>query len=100
MGQRLGAEERNRAEVVIRPAVNDIGPADFSQRARAIADGERAAVAALPQIRQAIARVQEQRAAALAPRPVPQQPQAATACDAGWIQALNPFHRTPAECAR
>ena len=100
MGQRLGAEERNRAEVVIRPAVNDIGPADFSQRARAIADGERAAVAALPQIRQAIARVQEQRAAALAPRPAPQQPQAATVCDAGWIQALNPFHRTPAECAR
>src|SRR5690554_3843596 len=54
MGERLGRQERARAEVVIRPEVNDIGPADFAQRARAIADGERAALAALPQIREAI----------------------------------------------
>ena len=50
MGQRLGAEERRRADVLIRPEVNDIGPADFSQRARAIAQGERAALAALIRI--------------------------------------------------
>ena len=89
MGQRLGAAERARADVVIRPEVNDIGPADFSQRARAIADGERAALVALPRIREAIANAQAQRAAALAPRPRT-EPEAA-ACERGWVQALNPF---------
>ena len=89
MGQRLGEQERARAEVVIRPEVNDIGPADFSQRARAIADGERAALAALPQVRAAIAQVQAQRTAALAPPPAP-EPVPAT-CERSWMQALNPF---------
>ena len=89
MGQRLGEQERARAEVVIRPEVNDIGPADFSQRARAIADGERAALAALPQVRAAIAQVQAQRTAALAPAPAP-EPVPAT-CERSWMQALNPF---------
>ena len=88
MGQRLGAEERGRADVLIRPEVNDIGPADFSQRARAIAQGERAALAALPQVRAAIARVQEQRAAALAPPPRDPEP---VACERSWLQALNPL---------
>ncbi|MGY0560503.1 patatin-like phospholipase family protein [Luteimonas sp. A277] len=95
MGQRLGAEERRRADVVIRPPVNDIGPADFSQRARAIADGERAALAAMPQVLQAIARVQEQRAMALVPRTLP-EPEPAE-CSRGWVQALNPF-RGPESC--
>ena len=35
MGQKLGAAELARADVVIRPAVNDIGAADFAQRSRA-----------------------------------------------------------------
>ncbi len=95
MGQRLGEQERARADVVIRPAVNDIGPADFTQRTRAIAQGERAALAALPQIRAAIDRVAEQRAAVLAPRRPP-EPEPET-CGEGWIQALNPFRRE-AEC--
>ncbi|MEN1943038.1 patatin-like phospholipase family protein [Luteimonas sp. MJ293] len=91
MGQRLGAEERGRADVVIRPEVNDIGSADFTQRARAIAQGERAALAALPQIRAAIARMQEQRAAALAPRTLPEPESEPAQCSRGWVQALNPF---------
>lgn len=61
MGQRLAAEELKRADVVIRPAVNDIGPADFSQKQRAILDGERALQAALPQIRDRLAAVQAAR---------------------------------------
>lgn len=97
MGERLGREERARADVVIRPGVNDIGPADFSQRARAIAEGERAALAALPQVREAIAAAQARRAQALAPRPAPEP--APMACDGSWIQSLNPFRREPGGCA-
>ncbi|TCT25230.1 patatin-like phospholipase family protein [Thermomonas haemolytica] len=63
MGQKLGAAELARADVVIRPAVNDIGPADFAARNRAILEGERAAQAALPQIRAKIAAMQAQRLA-------------------------------------
>lgn len=64
MGQRLAAEELQRADVVIRPAVNDIGPADFSQKQRAILEGERALQAALPQIRDRLTAVLAQRAEA------------------------------------
>ena len=78
MGQRLAAAELKRADVVIRPAVNDIGPADFSQKQRAILEGERALQATLPQIRDRLAavltaRAQRARAAAQA-----QQASAAT----------------------
>lgn len=62
MGQRLGEQELARADVVIRPAVLDIGAADFQQRGRAILEGEKAAMAAMPQIRAGIARLQQARA--------------------------------------
>ncbi|MBB1088688.1 patatin-like phospholipase family protein [Lysobacter sp. SG-8] len=55
MGQRAGAEELARADVVIRPEVQQIGPADFEQRSAAIMAGERAALAALPVIRARLA---------------------------------------------
>ena len=61
MGQRLGQAELKRADVVIRPKVLDIGAADFSQRGAAILEGEKAALAALPQIRAGIAQLQAQR---------------------------------------
>ena len=64
MGQRLAAAELKRADVVIQPAVNDIGPADFSQKQRAILEGERALQAALPQIRDRLAAVLAARAQA------------------------------------
>jgi NTE family protein len=62
MGQRAGAEELGRADVVIRPEVQDIGPADFQQRSNAILAGERAALAALPQIRAKLAELSVARA--------------------------------------
>ena len=63
MGQRLGEQELARAEVVIRPNVLDYGSADFSRRNQAILEGEKAALAALPQIRTALAQLQAQRLA-------------------------------------
>ncbi|RYF64554.1 MAG: patatin-like phospholipase family protein, partial [Comamonadaceae bacterium] len=64
MGQKLGEAELARADVVVRPKVLDIGPADFSQRASAILEGEKAALAAMPQIRERIAQLQAERARA------------------------------------
>jgi NTE family protein len=58
MGQRLGEQELARAEVVIRPAVSVMGVAAFDQKHNAILEGERAAQAALPLIREAIAKWQ------------------------------------------
>ena len=63
MGGKLGALELQRADIVIRPKVNDIGPADFEQKNRAILEGERAAQAALPQIKAKIAALQAARTA-------------------------------------
>ncbi len=63
MGQKLGAQELSRADIVIRPQVLDIGAADFEQRGRAILEGEKAAMAAMPQIRARLAQLQQQRLA-------------------------------------
>ena len=63
MGGKLGALELARADIVIRPKVNDIGPADFEQKNRAILEGERAAQAALPQIKAKLAALQTARTA-------------------------------------
>jgi NTE family protein len=63
MGQKLGALELTRADVVIRPKVNDIGAADFAQKNRALLEGERAAQALLPQIKAKLAQLQAQRQA-------------------------------------
>ena len=65
MGQKLGQAELARADVIIRPKVLDIGSADFSQRAQAIVEGEKAALAAMPQIRARITQLQAERANAL-----------------------------------
>lgn len=61
MGQKLGEQEMTRADVIIRPKVDDIGPADFEQRSRAILEGEKAALAAMPQIRARIAQIRQAR---------------------------------------
>ena len=61
MGQKLGAQELARADIVIRPRVNDIGAADFELKNKAILEGERAAQAALPQIRAKLAAMQKAR---------------------------------------
>lgn len=64
MGQKLGQAELARADVIIRPLVLDLGSTDFSQRAKAILEGEKAALAAMPQIRARVAKLQAERAAA------------------------------------
>ena len=64
MGQKLGQAELARADVVIRPQVLDMGPVDFNQRTQAIAEGEKAALAAMAQIRERIAQLQAERAQA------------------------------------
>ena len=64
MGQRLGQAELARADVVVRPRVLDMGATDFGQRAQAIVEGEKAAVAAMPQIRARVAQLQAERAQA------------------------------------
>ncbi|MDE2408434.1 MAG: patatin-like phospholipase family protein [Xanthomonadaceae bacterium] len=63
MGQKLGSAELARADVVIRPNVNDIGATDFAQKNRAILEGERATQALLPQIKAKLAALQAQRVA-------------------------------------
>jgi len=65
MGQKLGQAELARADVIIRPKVLDLGSADFSQRATAIVEGEKAALAAMPKIRERVARLQAERARAV-----------------------------------
>ena len=64
MGQKLGQAELARADVIIRPQVLDVGSADFSQRAKAMVEGEKAALAAMPHIRERVAQLQAERAAA------------------------------------
>ncbi|MFN4120870.1 patatin-like phospholipase family protein [Acidovorax sp.] len=61
MGQKLGEAELARADVIIRPQVLDIGAADFTQRANAILEGEKAALAAMPQLRDRVAQLQAER---------------------------------------
>jgi NTE family protein len=76
MGQRLGEQELARADVVIRPRVSEIGPADFEQRNQAILEGEKAALAAIPQIRARIAQLQKAKQAEQAAlnKPLPKAP--------------------------
>lgn len=80
MGQTLGAQELARADVVIRPKVNDIGPADFERKGAAILEGERAALAALPQVRARIAQLRQARA----PKPAPPKPR----CEPSRLERL------------
>ncbi|MCA0395533.1 MAG: patatin-like phospholipase family protein [Proteobacteria bacterium] len=92
MGQTLGRQELARADVVIRPQVNDIGPASFEQRNAAILEGERAALAALPQIRTKLAAAERARRDDAARQAAAQAP-APTDIDCGdsWVRRLNPF---------
>jgi NTE family protein len=64
MGQRLGAQELARADVVIHPQVDAIGATAFDQKDRAIMEGEKAALAALPLIRARLAAAQRPAAGA------------------------------------
>jgi NTE family protein len=65
---------------VIKPKVNDIGPVDFEQRNNAILEGEKAALAAMPQIRAKLAQLQQTRLAAQTARTLPQPVTAKSDC--------------------
>jgi len=101
MGQRLGEQELARADVVVRPRVLDIGGADFTQRNRAILEGEKAALAALPQIRQALDALQAQRLQDVRERQARAAAQraadAAAQCEDGGSR-WNPFRRDDEAC--
>ncbi|BFI94508.1 MAG: hypothetical protein RSP_00180 [Rhodanobacter sp.] len=64
MGRELARQEIARADVVIRPDLSGIGPADFEQKDEAILAGEKAALAAIPEIRAKLAARQAALAAA------------------------------------
>jgi len=55
MGRQLAKQEIARADVVIRPDLSGIGPTDFEQKNLAILAGEKAALAAIPEIRARLA---------------------------------------------
>jgi NTE family protein len=67
MGQKLGEQELARADVVIRPKVNQIGATDFEQKNQAILEGERAALAAMPAIKAKLAALEATRKTAAVP---------------------------------
>lgn len=54
MGQSLAYYELKEADVVIRPAVGSVGSTEFQARHDSILEGEKAALAAAPQIRDAL----------------------------------------------
>ena len=100
MGQTLGRQELARADVVIRPQVNEIGPASFEQRHAAILEGERAALDALPRIRARIAAAGQARQDEAARRRAgteaetgEEQAPADIDCGDSWVRRLNPFAR-------
>jgi len=53
---KISSQQLQRADVVVKPKVGYIGSSDFSRRHDAVLEGERAASAALPDIKAAIAR--------------------------------------------
>lgn len=55
MGQSISNYELAQADVVLRPANGDMGPADFQARHLAILEGEQAVMRKLPEIRAKIA---------------------------------------------
>jgi NTE family protein len=74
MGQRAGQQELARADIVIRPKVNDFGAADFTRRNAALLEGEKAALAVMPQIKARLEQLRHERAAAAAAAARPKAP--------------------------
>lgn len=66
MGQSISRRELADADVVVRPETGGFGAGDFTKKHEAIMEGERAAQALLPMIRQKIQQAAERKAAAAA----------------------------------
>lgn len=60
MYSRLASAQLSRADVVIRPKVGYIGSADFERRHEAVLEGEKAALEAMPRIREIISRLTQE----------------------------------------
>ena len=60
MYSKLGSIQVCKADVVIRPKVSYIGSGDFSKRNKAILEGEKAAIEALPQIMQIVTQLRQE----------------------------------------
>jgi len=67
MGQSISSRELLEADVVIRPETGAFGSADFEKKHEAILEGEKAAQAALPLIRQKLLQAAERKQAGGAP---------------------------------
>ncbi len=70
MGQAIREAELPQADVVIRPDLSKIASSDFDSKQLAILQGERAAVAMVPAIRERLLALTQARAAAAAASPV------------------------------
>jgi len=68
MGQSISRSELADADVVIRPETGAFGSADFAKKYEAMLEGEKAAQAALPLIRQKLQQAAEQKQAGVARR--------------------------------
>lgn len=96
MGQKLGELELARADVVLRPRVGQIGAADFEQKNVAILEGEKAAQAAMPQIKAKLAALERARAAAWAKKNAPPpRPK----CEPGLLDKLGRWVGREGSCA-
>jgi NTE family protein len=64
MGQSIGRYEKTEADIVIRPVTADLPATDFAGRHRAVLEGEKAAAAAMAEIKEKLARLRARPAAA------------------------------------
>lgn len=62
MSHSISRHETLEADVVIRPLTADLSSIDFQGRHRAVLEGERAAAAAMPELKAALEHVREKRA--------------------------------------
>ena len=69
MGNALAASELPQADVVVKPDISKLSSTDFQSRHLAILEGERAGLAAMPELRRKLTAREERLRAALAPQP-------------------------------
>jgi NTE family protein len=60
MYNRMSQPSISQADVVIRPIISFVGSADFSRRNEAIMEGEKAALAVMPQINALLAKLRQE----------------------------------------
>jgi NTE family protein len=69
MGRTIAAAELTQADVVIQPDISKLPATDFQGRHVAILEGERAALAAIPQLKRKLAEREERLRAQLSAQP-------------------------------